>query len=64
MSTKKTYSSPSLYRVDLDPDQAILSACSIATSAAYNNGSARCNTVLIPCKRISFNIGDSGVRPS
>jgi len=64
VSDKKAYTSPALYRVDLDPDQAILSACSIATSAAYNNGSARCNNVIVPCKRISFNIGDSGVRPS
>ena len=31
MNQKKVYSTPSLYRVDLNPEQAILSACSLMT---------------------------------
>ena len=64
MNEKKPYSPPELYRVELNQEQAILSACSIMTSAAFNDGTARCNVSFIPCKRISFGIGDSGPRPS
>ncbi len=62
---KKSYVPPQLFRVDLNHEQAILSACSIMTTAALNGGMARCNASLfIACKRLSINIGDSGPRPS
>ena len=65
MNQKKVYSTPTLYRVDLNHEQAILSACSIMTTSALNGGMARCNAgFIIACKRLSVNIGDSGPRPS
>lgn len=64
MDNKKPYSPPQLFRIELNQEQAILSACSLATTAAFNGGTARCNTTIIPCKRISFTIGNSGPRPS
>jgi len=65
MTQKKVYSTPTLYRVELNPEQAILSACSIMTTSALNAGNARCNAgIIIACKRLSVNIGDSGPRPS
>ncbi len=64
MNDKKPYSPPQLFRIELNQEQAILSACSLATTAAFNGGNARCNTIIIPCKRISVNLGNSGPRPS
>ncbi|GIW53848.1 MAG: hypothetical protein KatS3mg082_0252 [Nitrospiraceae bacterium] len=64
MNDKKPYSPPEVYRVELNQEQAILSACSIMTSAAFNGGTTRCNVRFIPCKRMSFPIGDMGPRPS
>lgn len=64
MNDKKPYSPPQLFRIELNQEQAILSACSLGTTAAFNGGNARCNTTIIPCKRISAAIGNSGPRPS
>lgn len=64
MSGKKPYTAPQLYAVELDQEQAILSACSLATTSARNGGNRRCNNIFIPCKNFSLNFGDSGPRPS
>ncbi|OGW47924.1 MAG: hypothetical protein A2V62_09685 [Nitrospirae bacterium RBG_19FT_COMBO_58_9] len=64
MTEKKSYSPPQLFRVELNQEQAILSACSIMTTSAANNGTKRCNVKVFPCKRLSINFGDSGPRPS
>lgn len=64
MDNKKPDSPPQLFRIELNQEQAILSACSLATTNAFNGGNARCNTTIIACKRISFNIGNSGPRAS
>ncbi len=64
MTKKKPYSPPQLFRIELDQEQAILSACSIMTTATFNNGTRRCNVRFVPCKRLSVNFGDSGPRPS
>ena len=61
---KKPYNAPQLFRVDLNQEQAILSACSLMTTSASNGGNSRCNRTLIPCKRFSFTLGDQGPRPS
>ncbi|MBI3808562.1 MAG: hypothetical protein HY281_13790 [Nitrospirae bacterium] len=37
MSTKKPYSPPQLFRVELNQEQAILSACSLTTMSALAN---------------------------
>lgn len=60
----RNYSSPQLFRIELNQEQAILLACSLATTAAFNGGNARCNTTIIPCKRIPVNLGNSEPRPS
>jgi hypothetical protein len=64
VNSKKTYSSPQLFRIELNHEQAILSACSLATTAAFNGGNVRCNTTIVPCKKISFNLGNFGPRAS
>lgn len=38
MSEKKSYSTPTLYRVDLSHEQAILSACSLTAMAPQTGG--------------------------
>ena len=52
------------FRVESNPEQAILSSCRLMTTAAFNGGTARCNVTFIACKRMSFNLGDNGPRPS
>ena len=37
MAQKKSYSSPQLFRVELNQEQAILSACSLTTMSALAN---------------------------
>lgn len=68
MSEKKLYSPPQLYRVDLQPEQAILSACStLTTNTVAGFGSNTCRaTGFAPCKQAdsAFGMGDSGPRPS
>lgn len=36
----RNYSSPQLFRIELNQEQAILSACSLATTAAFNGRNA------------------------
>jgi hypothetical protein len=65
MRAKKPYSAPQLVRVELNHEQAILSACSTMTTAVLNMGSSRCNASgFLNCKRLSVAWGDSGPRPS
>lgn len=42
MSHKRPYSPPQLFQVDLNMDQAILTACSDGTNSLMGNGNARC----------------------
>lgn len=68
MSEKKSYSAPTLYRVDLDHEQAILSACSVMTmNDVVGFGSSTCRaTGFAPCKQgdSAFGMGDGGPRQS
>jgi len=65
MTKKKSYSQPQLFRVNLNHEQAILSACSLSTTAVTNGGGVSCRT---PgqggCKNHSNANGDAGPRPS
>lgn len=64
MSEKKTYHSPQLYRVDLDHEQAILSACSLLASNPMTGGmDVTCRAG--GCKKANTGgASDSGQRPS
>ena len=63
MDKKKTYSQPQLFRVALNQEQAILSACSLTTTSASNGGGTACRAG--NCKNHSSSNGrDSGPRPS
>jgi hypothetical protein len=68
MSLKKSYTTPSLYRVDLKHEQAILSACSLMTMNNVSGfGTNTCRaTGFFPCKAgdSGFGMGDSGPRLS
>ena len=60
---KKPYVTPQLFRVGLNPEQAILSACSLMTTNASNGGNASCRPA--SCKSHSGNGGgDSAGRAS
>jgi len=62
---KKPYTTPQLFRVDLNAEQAILSACSIATMALSNGGNMSCRAGVGGCKRFTgAGGGDSGPRLS
>ncbi len=62
MANKKTYVRPELYRVELRPDQAVLSACSLTTASAVNGANQWCRS---NCKSHgSMSQSDSGARPS
>ena len=63
MDKKKTYNPPQLFRVELNQEQAILSACSLATTSASQGGNGGCRPN--NCKRRNGGGGsDSGARPS
>jgi hypothetical protein len=66
MSDKKSYSSPQLFRVELSQEQAILSACSLATVTAAQGGNGGCRpNGAGGCKRRNNAMStDSGPRPS
>ena len=62
---KKPYIKPELFRVALDPEQAILSACSLMATTAQNGGGNACRASGNFCKNASAQGGkDSGPRPS
>ena len=64
MTEKKPYSQPQLFRVELNQEQAILSACSLATNNANQSGNGGCRPAFPQCKRRTAADGDSGARPS
>lgn len=68
MTEKKPYSPPQLFRIELDQEQAILSACSLMTTSAADGGENVCHRRrgrrIRPCKNSGANFGDSGPRPS
>jgi hypothetical protein len=60
---RKLYIKPEIYRVELNAEQAILTACSLATTSAVNGGKVSCRPNF--CKNHSNpNGGDSGPRMS
>ena len=62
MVQKKAYTAPQLVKVALDNNQAILTACSLATTALSNGMNAFCRA---NCKSHNNMVGsDSGARPS
>ncbi len=63
MGHKKPYCSPQIFRVELNQEQAILSACSLSTSSASQGGNGGCRPN--SCKRRNGAGGrDSGPRAS
>ncbi len=63
MTEKKPYSQPQLFRVDLNHEQAILSACSLmATNPMAGGLDLVCRSG--GCKKAGLVIGDNGMRPS
>lgn len=73
MTEKKPYTAPQLFEVPLDPDQAILTACSLTTTSVAagigTNGcrvNGRCETAMCGgspggCKRSSIALVCGGV---
>ena len=63
MAEKKPYNQPQLFRVELNQEQAILSACSVmATNPMAGGPDLLCKPG--SCKKASAKAGDSGQRPS
>jgi hypothetical protein len=61
---KKPWITPQLYRVELNPEQAILTACSLGTTSVADGGSGTCRIQSGGCKRHTSASGDAGPRPS
>jgi hypothetical protein len=60
---KKPYVTPQVFRVELNQEQAILTACSLTTMNVSNGGNSSCRPG--SCKRhTGVGGGDSGARPS
>ena len=66
MTDKKPYGPPQLFRVELNQEQAILSACSLLTNTASQDGNGGCrpNSGGGCKKRNGAGGRDSGARPS
>jgi hypothetical protein len=65
MTEKKPYSQPQVFRVELNQEQAILSACSLSAMTAQNGGGRYCRAGGNFCKNASAaGSADSGARPS
>jgi hypothetical protein len=63
MIEKKPYTPPQIFRVDLNHEQAILSACSLMASNPMAGGmDVTCRVGA--CKKAGGAAGDSGQRPS
>lgn len=59
MTEKKPYSQPQLFRVELNQEQAILSACRTGTSAVSSSSNPGfCRTTPSACKRRSTKSGN------
>lgn len=62
MNVKRAYTRPEIFRVELKPDQAVLSACSLTTTSVVNGGNQWCRS---NCKSHGImSQSDSGARPS
>jgi hypothetical protein len=61
-STKKPYTTPQFFRVELSQEQAILSACSLTANTGQAGGGPNCRPQN-KCKRANA-VGDSGARAS
>lgn len=61
MADKRPYTTPQLFQVDLNMEQAILTTCSDGTNSLVGNGNARCIPITsgVPsgCKSASSNQG-------
>lgn len=66
VSGKRAYEKPVLFKVELDAQQAILTACSLATMAGSAGVTTACRPGgWFPCKGAAFMGGsDSSGRPS
>lgn len=71
MKNKRPYVAPEIFRVDLNPEQAILTACSLNATSNIGNGNARClqaqTGLPTGCKSASAGSGgitNSGARQS
>jgi hypothetical protein len=63
MTEKKPYSPPQLFRIELNHEQAILSACSVGTISVAQNGNGGCRPNV--CKRnTAMGATNSGPNPS
>jgi hypothetical protein len=60
--TKKPYITPQLFRVELNQEQAILSACSLAANTGQAGGGPNCRPQN-RCKRANA-VGDAAARAS
>ena len=60
---KKPYTTPQIFKVTLEHDQAILSQCSLVSGNPMAGG-ANVSCRVGACKRGSARGGDSGPRPS
>ena len=62
---KKPYETPQIFRVELDAEQTILTACSIMASSLANGGNRFCYSGGNNCKNgTGIGQGDSGPRLS
>lgn len=65
MPPRKPYVLPQLFRVELNQEQAILTACSLFATNMSNGGNRTCRTQgAAGCKNHGSRAGDSGPRPS
>lgn len=66
MNAKQPYTKPVVFRVELDAQQAILTACSLATMNAASGAVVGCRGGgFLPCKGSAVMFGsDSSGRPS
>lgn len=64
MNGKKPYSPPQLFQVELNHEQAILSACELAATSVQDGGGAWCRTPTHCKQATNLTNHDSGARPS
>lgn len=63
MKNTKPYEPPQLYRVELNPEQAILSSCSLTSTNLVHGGTGSCRGG--DCKQHNGNgVGDNSARAS
>jgi len=63
MNDKKPYSTPQIFQVELNHEQAILTGCSTLThvfTMSNTQTAGRCRPSGTPCKKGSQTTGDSG----